>query len=291
MAGGHGQGDALNQLHFPFGFDIDDDGSLFIADMNNHRIVRWKSDATQGEIIAGARGGGYRADQLNQPLIVLIDRMNDCVIISDYRNRRVVRWFLQKNKQPNDDGEVILSGILSFGLAMDNEGSLYVSDWERHQVRRHGREDGRNGVVVAGGNGDGAALNQLHHPLQILVGTDRAVYVSDSYNHRVMKWTRDAKNGMVVAGGQGQGNSLAQLSYPCGIFVDPMGSVYVADQFNHRVMRWVKDAKKGEVIVSGNSLSVQSNQFHQPTSISLDQRGNLYVVDRNNHRIQCFEFQ
>ena len=104
---------------------------------------------------------------------------------------------------------------------------------------------------MACGNGDGAALNQLHHPLQILVGADRAVYVSDSYNHRAMKWTRDVQNGVVVAGGRGQGNSLAQLSYPCGIFVDPMGSVYVADQFNHRVMRWVKDAKEGEVIVSG----------------------------------------
>ena len=70
---------------------------------------------------------------------------------------------------------------------------------------------------MAGGHGQGTALNQLNSPRQILVDTDRSVYVSDSWNHRVMKWMGGAKDGVVVAGGQGEGNSLAQLSCPCGI--------------------------------------------------------------------------
>ena len=44
-------------------------------------------------------------DQLNQPSIaVLIDRMNDCLIISDYGNGRVMRWPLQKSKQTSGRG-------------------------------------------------------------------------------------------------------------------------------------------------------------------------------------------
>ena len=55
VAGGHGQGDSLYQINEPYGMDIDDDGTLLIADMNNHRIVRWKTNAKSGEIIAGGK--------------------------------------------------------------------------------------------------------------------------------------------------------------------------------------------------------------------------------------------
>ena len=63
VAGGHRQGDAFNQLHFPFGLDIDDDGSLVVAETNNHRIVRWKPRATQGEILARGKRKGNGSDQ------------------------------------------------------------------------------------------------------------------------------------------------------------------------------------------------------------------------------------
>lgn len=57
VAGDHGQGDALNQLHNPFGLNIDDDGTLLIADMGNGRIARWTPNTSQGEVVAGGKGG------------------------------------------------------------------------------------------------------------------------------------------------------------------------------------------------------------------------------------------
>ena len=136
MAGDHGRGDALNQLHLPFGLGIDKDGSFFIADINNHRLVQWKPSAAQGELVAGGKEQGNGTDQLDQPLSVLIDRMNDCMFVSDFGNRQVMRWFLQNDKQTEGKGEVILSDTSLLGLAMDDEGALYVSDIEKHQVRR-----------------------------------------------------------------------------------------------------------------------------------------------------------
>lgn len=59
VAVGHGQSDAPNQLRSPFGLDIGDDGSLFIADAGNHRIVRWKPNARQGQVVAGGKGFGF----------------------------------------------------------------------------------------------------------------------------------------------------------------------------------------------------------------------------------------
>ncbi|CAF3044622.1 unnamed protein product, partial [Rotaria socialis] len=121
---------------------------------------------------------------------------------------------------------------------------------------------------------------------------DHSVYVSDNWNHRVMKWVEGAKEGIVVAGGQGEGNALTQLSYPYGIFVDTLGTLYVADYGNHRVMRWTQgDKKQSTVIVGGNGWGEGANQFNVPIGLSFDRHGNLYVVDWNNARVQRFSIE
>ena len=103
VAGARGPGDTLDQLHFPLDLDIDDDGSLYIADRDNHRIVRWKLNATEVQIIAGGKGPGGRSDQLNHPMAVRIDRINRSLIISDQGNQRVMRWL---DEERRDNGSV-----------------------------------------------------------------------------------------------------------------------------------------------------------------------------------------
>lgn len=46
-------------------------------------ILRWKPNGTQGEIFIGDKGSRDRTVQLNQPVAVLIDLTNNCLIISD----------------------------------------------------------------------------------------------------------------------------------------------------------------------------------------------------------------
>ena len=104
----------------------------------------------------------------------------------------------------------------------------------KDEVRRYTIGD-KNSIVVAGGNGQGNQLNQLNCPTYLFVDEEQAVYVSDYYNHRVMKWNKDTKEGIVVAGGQGSGNALTQLSDRRGLFVDTSGTIYVEDLWNHRV--------------------------------------------------------
>ncbi|CAF4976954.1 unnamed protein product, partial [Rotaria magnacalcarata] len=79
-------------------------------------------------------------------------------------------------------------------------------------------------------NGQGRRLQQLSHPTYIFVDKDQSVYVSDSWNDRVIKWSKDTKEGVIVAGGRGQGSNRTQLNNPTGIVVDRLGTVYVADQ-------------------------------------------------------------
>ena len=46
---------------------------------------------------------------------------------------------------------------------MDHQRYLYVSDTRKDEVRRYTIGD-KNGIVVAGGNGQGNQLNQLNFP-------------------------------------------------------------------------------------------------------------------------------
>ncbi|CAF4450716.1 unnamed protein product [Rotaria sp. Silwood2] len=286
VAGGQEQGSALNQLNRPQGLYVDDDQTVYIADTDNHRIMEWKAGTTSGEVVAGGNGQGNRADQLNTPIDVIVDKETDSIIICDKGNRRVIRW-LRRNRT---SGEIIIENIYCWGLTMDDQRFLYVSDWGTNEVRRYRMEE-KMGTVVAGGNGLGDHLNQLKWPAYIFVDLDHSVYVSDWNNHRVMKWMKDTKEGIVVAGGRGEGNALNQLSSPQGMLVDTLGTIYVAERLSNRVSRWCKGASQGNVIVGGKGKGQQANQLNLPEGLSFDRQGNLYVVDCCNHRVQRFSIQ
>ncbi|CAF5064509.1 unnamed protein product, partial [Rotaria sp. Silwood1] len=274
VAGGNEWGSETNKLHEPYGLYVDDDQTIYVADEWNHRIVEWKSGATNGKVVAGGNGSRH----LYNPLDVIVDKESDSLIISDCGHNRVVRW----PRRNGTRGETIISNIACFGLTMDDNGSLYVVDYEKHEVRRYKIGDTK-GTLVAGGNGQGSRLDQLSGPSYVFVDRDHSVYVSDLGNDRVMKWEEGAKQGIVVADGQEEGNSLSQLNCPQGVVVDQLGTVYVTDSWNHRIMRWPKGATQGSVIVGG-----LLNQLQYPVGLSFDRHGNLYVVDYGNHRVQKF---
>ncbi|CAF4200596.1 unnamed protein product [Adineta steineri] len=282
VVGGNGQGQNLNQLDHPFGIFIDKKKNIFIADLWNHRIVEWKYNAQEGQIIAGGNGNGNRMHQLNNPTDVIVDQQNHSIIIADRGNRRVIQWL-------NQNQQILIENIGCYGLAMDNNGFLYVSDSGNNEVRRWTMGEYNEGVIVAGGNGKGSQVNQLDYPSFIFVDDDQSVYVSDQNNHRVMKWRKDAKEGISVAGGNGQGANLDQLSYPEGVIVDDLSQIYVADYENHRVMRWCEGKEEGEIVVGRSGKGNQSDQLNNPSGLSFDNKGNLYVVDRLNHRVGKFE--
>ncbi|CAF0862962.1 unnamed protein product [Adineta steineri] len=282
VAAGNGEGQESNQLDHPVGIFIDEYKNIFIADFWNHRIVEWKYNTKKGQIIAGGHGRGDRMDQLNYPTDVIVDQQNHSIIIADQGNRRVIQWF-------NQTQQILIDNIACWGLSVDKNEFLYVSDSEKNEVRRWKIGVNNVGIIVAGGNGKGDKLNQLNNPTFIFVDEDQSVYVSDRDNHRVMKWTKDAKEGTIVAGGNDKGGNFNQLSSPRGVIVDHSNQIYVVDCENDRVMRWCEGKEDGEIVVGGNGKGNQSNQLNGPRGLSFDDEGNLYVADHVNHRIEKFE--
>ncbi|CAF3904384.1 unnamed protein product [Adineta steineri] len=283
VAGGAGFGQKLYQLKYPYGIFIDEYKNIFIADYNSHRIVEWKYNSKEGQIIAGENNKGNAMNKLNHPPDVIVNQQNHSIIIADQGNRRVIQWW-------NQNQQILINNIDCFGLAMDKHRFLYISDYKKNEVRRWKvGEYNNDGIVMAGGYGQGNKLNQLNYPGCIFVDEEQSVYVSDQNNDRVMKWGKDAKEGRLVAGGNGKGGNLNQLSYPRGVIVDDLGQIYVVDMWNHRVIRWCEGKEEGEIVVGGNEKGCMANQLNNPFGLSFDNEGNLHVVDCGNARIQKFE--
>jgi hypothetical protein len=43
-------------LSYPGGIIVDQLGSVYIADLNNHRVMRWLKGAQEGTIVVGGNG-------------------------------------------------------------------------------------------------------------------------------------------------------------------------------------------------------------------------------------------
>ncbi|CAF1468652.1 unnamed protein product, partial [Didymodactylos carnosus] len=285
IAGGNGKGNQSNQLMFPQGIYIDYDSQvIYIADSENHRIIKWRFNNTNGEIVAGGNGKGNGINQLDSPKDVVFDKKSNSLFICDTENRRIVQWFNQINKNP----QIITSDITCWSIKIDRKNNLYVSDYEKRQIRRWkiGENPRTDGILVAGGNGQGDRLNQLAFPTSIFVDQDYTIYAADGWNNRIMKWIKDAKEGIILAGRNGKGDGLTQLHFPQGLIVDHWGQIYVADGANNRVMRFSNESSYGVIVMGGNGQGKKLNQLIWPSGLSFDREGNLYVADWGNHRIQ-----
>jgi sugar lactone lactonase YvrE len=96
VAGGNGVGTGLHQLNYPTGVWVSSkDGSVFVCDSSNHRVMKWKVNATQGSIVAGVTGTtGSSAQYLDTPGDIALDPSETYLYVTDYGNHRVQRFRL-----------------------------------------------------------------------------------------------------------------------------------------------------------------------------------------------------
>ncbi|CAF1599966.1 unnamed protein product [Didymodactylos carnosus] len=103
-------------------------------------------------------------------------------------------------------------------------------------------EGAKQGIVVAGGQGQGNGLTQLSYPRGVVVDQLGTVYVAEEGNDRIMRWPKGATQGSVIVGGNGGGGQLNQLYWPIGLSFDRHGNLCVIDNGNHRVQKFNIDS-------------------------------------------------
>jgi len=120
------------------------------------------------------------------------------------------------------------------------------------------------GTTVAGTGVAGNLITQLSGPYYVFVDSNNALYIADTGNHRISKWTSGSMTGTVIAGQvyPQAGSNLSLFNQPYGIYIDSARNMYVADTNNHRVMLWNNSATSGIVVAGNGKKKSQKNPLY-----------------------------
>ena len=176
------------------------------------------------------------------------------------------------------------------GLALDDEGNLYVADTGNHAIRKitpQGAVSTLAGTGVAGFRDGPGAQARFNGPIGVAVDHAGNVYVADTYNDRIRKIGRD---GIVatLAGGERPGyqdgvGDLARFDTPTGLAVDATGTLWIADTRNNAIRRL---SAKGEATTLYRAAPEDIEPvLYRPLAIAVTRDGMLYVGEMAHGRV------
>jgi sugar lactone lactonase YvrE len=258
-------------MNEPYEVRFDDDGNMYVVEMQNH-IVR-RIDAVTQEIstVAGTGAPGFAGDggpaseaRLNRPHSIAIHKRH--LYIADIGNHRIRQVDLDSGQIEtllgNGRQQLPQAGPIRANSPMVGPRALYVRDqnlWialrEGHSIWKLDLDQGMlthvagNGQKGYSGDGGDPKVATFNGPKGIVVDWYERVYVVDTENQVIRRIdtqedriTTVAGSGQQGDGGDGQSALSAGMDRPHGICVDDEGMIYIGDTNNHRV-RAVRDAK------------------------------------------------
>ena len=193
-------------LNLPTAVAADAAGNVYIADSGNN-VIRRVSNGTittfAGNGMAQSSGDGLRAPlaSLNNPTGVAVDGLGNVYVaeFNGYRIRKIsANGFISTYagtgvNGSSGDGGLAASAQLAnvFGLALDSQGNLFLSESSTNKVRRISAGSGiittvaGNGQAGYSGDGGPATLAALSIPNGLAVGSDGTLYIADRGNSRI----------------------------------------------------------------------------------------------------------
>lgn len=255
--------------------------TLFVVDHGNHMVIGLNLSDSQQWIVAGSASPGSQLDSLFYPSQALLNIRYNTLVICDQGNRRIVTWSLNRNTQY---GQLSISNIDCWGLAMDNNETLYVVDYVIGRVLKYVKGD-IIGIVIAGGNGYGNQPNQLSQPHNIVIDYQGKMFISDYGNARVMTCVEGHQACQVVVD-----PVTTDILEPEGIVVDRNGTIYVVDSGHSRIIK-SRVGTPNTAIVTVHGEGDANTLLSQPSGMFFDIYNNIFIVDTLNHRILVFRFQ
>jgi sugar lactone lactonase YvrE len=280
---------------------VDSQGTIYVADTQNHRIQVFDSTGQQGRTI-GSQGNGL--GDFYEPRGLAIDAQ-DNLYIADTWNARIVKmspngdWLRVWGTGAVDMGDGRMATItdgseeenaqnpLGFfgprGVAVDDQGHVYIAD------------TGNKRIVVTDDDGtylyqwgaEGSAAGMFQEPTSITIDKSGMLYVADTWNSRVQ---------VFEIGLDGRVSPLPILTWKvpgwsANTYYDPYiaasgdGRIYVSVPARNQVLA---ASPIGEISLRWGGSGQDMASLELPSGIAVGPSGDVYVVDRQRERILRF---
>lgn len=314
------------RFNAPHGLALDASGSLYVADMGNHRIRKVTSEGmvtTLAGSTAGKADGTGTATQFNQPTGIVLDSTGN-LFVADTGNHLIrkitpegVVTTLAGSTEGTADGTGAAAQFSApTGLAIDSAGNLYVADSTVGLIPGLIRKVTPQGAVstyigAPEGGAKGTLTNvRLNNPNGLAIDATGNLYV-DGASHTAIQRISPQGSVSILAGrvgykeGHVDGKATEALFKGIhGMALDQAGRLYVTetgndariylgDENGNHAIRLIRP--DGVFTVVGREPgfadgSETAARFNAPTGIALNNAGMLYVADTNNHRIRAIRF-
>ncbi len=292
VAGSWGQ--ELGQFDAPRGIAVAPDGSLYVADSRNNRIVHldasgapinaWGS-TSPGCPYTAAPPDDIPAGTFCEPWGIAVG-LDGSVYVTDTWNHRVQKF--------DSEGNPLAGwGVYGLGETGDafwgprgivvSEGHVYVMDTGNKRIAifdESGQFLSQFGTV-------GLAPGEFDEPVGITIGENGIIYVTDTWNQRIQTFgpTGDGLNYFPLAQWDVVGWYGQSLDNKPFIAVDKSGRVFVTDPEGYRVIAY---SPEGQILFTWGEFGAEAGDFGIAAALAFDADGNLWVTDAGNMRILRF---
>ena len=200
------------------------------------------------------------------------------------------------------------------GIAVDDDGVLYISDCAAHRIYRVDPSGEVTPLGVGNGGldnglaGDGGSASKARFSCPAGLALDHAgnLFVDDHANNRIRMVDASGLVSTVAGSGppgvdrggyEGDGGlaTEARLSEPIGVAFDARGDLFIADRDNH-VVRMIDIhgvittvAGTGKSGFSGDGDVAIKADLSDPEYIAVDSHGRVYFTDQLNERIRMID--
>ncbi|MGO9316730.1 MAG: NHL repeat-containing protein [Terracidiphilus sp.] len=279
---------AANTFNNPSSVAVDSSGNLYVADINNCRVLQFKPPFT--------------------------NNMNASMVIGQ--------------ASPTTSTCTVGAGTFArvSTLVFDGDGDLWVGDFGNSRIMEFVPpfSTGMNATIVLGqADFTHGAINQglsaptaktLDQPWGMAFDSSGDLWVVDSYNHRMLEYKPPFSNDMAASLELGQpaataftsntanngGISATSMYFPAQPAFDGDGDLWVSEFGNNRILEYIPPFSNGMAATlelgqpSGatafttNAPNTNQSGFIQLYAISFDSNGQLLADDSGNSRVMIF---